>query len=156
MVRRVVNDLTRPRIVEAIRKAQFATVSDLCQVVGRSHATVSYHLRALGAAGKVRAIAGSAKSRHVVYTLTEAEAGTVEVILPATAAAAVFGHALRRDIYHVALDDGEIGYSQLQIRLRSAHGRLPVATLSYHLRVLVQAGALVSARRGRMVIYRAA
>lgn len=67
-------------------------------------------------------------------------------------ALAALGHEARLDVYRLLVRAGRDGLIVGDI---AAHTKLPLSTLSHHLRTLVSAGLVVQERRSREVVNRA-
>lgn len=64
-------------------------------------------------------------------------------------ALAALGHEARLDVFRLLVRAGEDGLIVGDI---AAHTKLPLSTLSHHLRTLVSAGLVAQERRGREVV----
>lgn len=67
-------------------------------------------------------------------------------------ALAALGHEARLDVFRLLVRAGEDGLIVGDI---AEHTKLPLSTLSHHLRTLVSAGLVAQERRGREVVNRA-
>ena len=67
-------------------------------------------------------------------------------------ALAALGHDARLDVFRLLVRAGDAG---LIVNDIAAHTKLPLSTLSHHLRTLVSAGLVTQNRQGREVVNRA-
>ncbi len=153
---------TRRAILDAIHMHQPASIRTLQEATGRSRGTLRYHLDVMASAHVVQRIRSSNRSRLATYALNSnsllyeasvlsgnPEDGDVVV----GRALATTHHPVRRRIYEMLVESGPMSPGRMRQVLSEGTEAASAGTVSYHLRVMSDAGLVHSWWRGGSKLY---
>lgn len=141
---------TRRDILKVVHERQPVGLPELREATGLARSTLRYHLRVMESAQVLQALGHAGRGRNNTYVLNSGslmfrsdllDAGTSDGVVVGDALSAASTHPVRRALYRHLVHSGPSNLDRLQsVAAEARGGSIAPSTISYHLRILTQAG----------------